>query len=457
MVFLNNLPSYNSSSAWPTSYTASNSGTPALSQTPPLVNGNSATVTTSGTLRAKLRWVYRDGDATLAPNPPPQVIIRETASASWSYTGNISNVTGSGSADNGKGGQYQTFSGTKGGYSFGAWSTQINSSSGIVERSITISANASVQVVSPPTLPNASLQAGGYYTVQLDNRAVSISSTLGMTYYRNGTTTPPTRVPHYVSPEGYIYTHSAKANAFDTYPTLTYHASPVGSWSTNPPTYYHWYSSVKDYAAWGYMSSLSIPDLVNTYTPGNNYSAPERIHIHLIDGADQVNAEGYYFVTFHDKYEDWVRTSTVSHPAVFNPAEGALNPDWTLFQNFVNSAPTPLSTTVQLSQTMQLTETGSIELQANLQLTDPVAVATFQAKESITIAKMYTLSIATTLNVTTPPMYRTKIYLAAAWEDRAGKCSLWELNGYTRDVNWTGKKIYNQTISYLVDTQAIRP
>ena len=203
------------------------------------------------------------------------------------------------------------------------------------------------------------------------------------------------------------------------------------------------------------MSSLNIPDLVNTYTPSNNYSAPERIHIHLIDGADQVNAEGYYFVTFHDKYEDWARTTTVSHPAAFNLTEGALNPDWTLFQGFENRAPTPLSTTVQLSQTMQLTETGSIELQANLQLTDPVAVATFQAKENITIAKMYTLSIATTLNVTVPPMYRAIVYLAAASEDRAGKCSLWELSGYAKDVTWTGKKVYSQAISYLVDTQAI--
>ena len=137
----------------------------------------------------------------------------------------------------GKGGQYQTFSGTKGGYSFGAWSAQINSSSGIIERSITISANATVQVVSAPTLPNSCLQAGGYYTVQLDTRSVAISSSLGATYYRNGTTTPPTRVPHYVSPEGYIYAHSVKANAFDS--PITYHHLPCfACWKlVNKPTY----------------------------------------------------------------------------------------------------------------------------------------------------------------------------------------------------------------------------
>ena len=445
MVFLNNIQNYNSSSAWPTSYTANNSGTPALSQTPPLVNGNSATVTTSGTLRAKLRWVYRDGDATLAPNPPPQITIRETASAVWSYTGNISNVTGSGSADNGKGGQYQTFSGTKGGYSFGAWSTQINSSSGIVERSITISANASVQVVSPPTLPNATLQAGGYYTVQPDNRAVSITSTLGMTYYRGGTASVPLKLPQQVSPEGYTYAHSIKPTVTGTNLPITFTATAAGSWSTSPATYYHWYSSMKDYAYFGYMSP--IQDLTNIYA-NDNFTAPERIHIHLIDGVDQVNAESYYFITFHDKYEDWTRTNTISHPLPspppYSPTGGS---DWITSAIYNNSGPNPVTYTWSVSAKTTFTEQGTIENTLALQATNPAGYVQFQNKESITTTTSTEATKQISVTVTIPP--NTTMYFAVApqWEQRFGTTSLWGANGYIRDVPWEGRKLVNNTLA----------
>lgn len=63
-------------------------------------------VTATGTVTAKIKWLYTDG--TSAPNPPQWVNVRKTASASYQIGGNLTSAgivyaTGSGSASNGIG------------------------------------------------------------------------------------------------------------------------------------------------------------------------------------------------------------------------------------------------------------------------------------------------------------------------------------------------------------------
>ncbi|MCX6378122.1 MAG: hypothetical protein NT023_01375 [Armatimonadetes bacterium] len=434
-------------SAWPTTYTGNSSTAPPYVRTPNLAPNQTAYVQTAGMLNAKLRWVYQDGNTQLAPNPPPIIFIREFSSAGWSYYGAMSDATGSGTADNGKGGQYTSPTSYLGGSSSGSWSTQIDSSSGIINRSVSISANATVNINSYMTQPNNSyLVVGGGYSVQLDTRGVSITSSLGMTYQRNTSVNPPVQKPQTVDSVGSTYAHTLRPSPGGIfYNTITYHATPLGNWSIS--SYYHWYSRIKDFAYSGYFPP-AIPDIGNVYTTADDYSSPERIHIHLIDGTDGVNAENYYFLTFHLKYEDWVKTTSVFHPNNIPPSQPGS--DWSVVASFANGTSSTQTIGYGLTQSTQLTEAGTIEQTVVLQATDPIGFANFQQKESITSTTQVTSSITQTVTVVVAPHKRVDVATATTWEARTGICSIWGLNGYVKDTTWTGVKVPNTNGSQIL-------
>lgn len=115
-------------------------------------SGDSCQVTGSGTVTATIRWVYHDGDTTVAPNPPTQIAIVEFPKASCTAQANGSQymmaLSESEAASDGFGDTATvTYAATSittdssdGHYSL------VDSTSGVVTKTATLSANVQVSV-----------------------------------------------------------------------------------------------------------------------------------------------------------------------------------------------------------------------------------------------------------------------------------------------------------------------
>ena len=124
-------------------------------------SGQSCSVSGSGNITATLRWVYNDSDTSTAPNPPAKIAILESANAGW--TGWIDNpISGaadpsqiqslsvSGSADDGENDVFQeTISGgTIIGQDTGVHYSVVDSSSGTVTKSASMSSSGTASISS---------------------------------------------------------------------------------------------------------------------------------------------------------------------------------------------------------------------------------------------------------------------------------------------------------------------
>ena len=124
-------------------------------------SGESCSVSGSGNITATLRWVYNDADTSTAPNPPAKIALLESANAGW--TGWIDNpISGaadpsqiqslsvSGSADDGENDVFQESisGGTIIGQDTGVHYSVVDSSSGTVTKSASMSSSGTASISS---------------------------------------------------------------------------------------------------------------------------------------------------------------------------------------------------------------------------------------------------------------------------------------------------------------------
>src|SRR5581483_11211399 len=162
--------------------------------------------------------------------------------------------------------------------------------------------------------------------------------------------------------------------------------------------------------------------------------------IRVQDPYDGAKLAAGYFITFHNKYEDWAQTSSVDHP--IGPGSNQPQaPDWTLL-TFVNN-PTNQTVTWQYSAnwSTQVTESGTIGGQLVTQALDPIGFSSVQLNANITSSHQVTQSFTNQITYPVQPWTKVSLYLGPIYTSLAGTTSLWDVNGYQGDVAWSGNRV----------------
>ena len=291
---------------------------------------------------ATLTWVPGSGQTMASDPPPAKLILDETAHAWWEADwGAGGPPADAGTASNGLG-DAEVFTippkTTVGqGTSAGSHLVQVDSSSGVVKRYCTLSAQ-NPDSVWMYGLYNPYYGRGYWwswseesyeyaYKVAQDMRAVTISSSLGQTYHKGSQTDAHgVALPEADTPTTYgvglattvvPYVNSPSA---DTTPdgncssNIIYTAHPVGSWADEST--YQWAAKIGSTngqtLSGPFGSNMPPGDLGLQYVPadepGGNVSAgkQEQVTITLKDAQDGADATNTYNVTFHDPTENWV-------------------------------------------------------------------------------------------------------------------------------------------------------
>ena len=138
------------------------------------------------------------------------------------------------------------------------------------------------------------------YQADTDDRAVTITSSLGQTNHKGSAITDngsPQQMPDVPDADGTVHANTLKPTSqstFDGSPTsIDYYAHPAGSWAANSS--YHWNIVEGDGGTNPSDGTFTMPD-DPPYSNGAGYyrgstsGGPEHVYIHLTDAADGANA-----------------------------------------------------------------------------------------------------------------------------------------------------------------------
>ncbi len=404
---------------------------------------HSAQVQTNGSITMQLRWVtYGDDDnpnAAIAANPPARQWVAISSSAYWSASSG-SGMTPSGQCSDGQGDEMVTAPGS--GIASGTHLRQFDGSSGVITVPISLSASSSVVNTSSS---QAACSASVSASMAPTDRGVTITSNFDTTNDRDTSTNPPTPKPCLPDAAGVIHAHTLAGlptnwNPFTSILFGGYTANIIGSWGDG--TEYHWYSSLTGYWSQGTFSGtgpipyLEVPYRNGPATPGTT----DHVYVHLIDSQNGIQADNYYHLTFHAKYDDWNRTQFVHYPRPIETYVG----DWNYIFTLDNPSSAPLVAAATHSITLTDTMTGAIESSQSL---DAWGLDIFSVKESITVGRSVSVQTTTSQTFTANPWTRSEIYGGLSKEDRWGTCSVWGTGGYSNDSNWYGHYC-TESVSY---------
>jgi hypothetical protein len=289
--------------------------------------------------------------------------------------------------------------------------------------------------------------------VAIDNRGIAISSSLDATNKRVVVNGVATSVANVRSADGTMHGDTIAPTAGGDSLSVTYTPVASGAWAGYAPNnygHYYWYSSLtgtSDNHGFGIGDPILAFD-VTYYNPPAAPSQVDHIYIHVIDDSDGSDGTANYYMTFHNKYEDWNTTSSTNHPAQF--VHGATNPDWQFQSNIGNGTSGPQVLTFSTSYSNQVTESGTIGGQLVTQITDPIGFITLQTNASVTSTTSVTVSPSSTLTTTAPPWTLVSLYLAVSYTDLAGTCSIWGTSGYMGEGTWIAKRYPHDALGHAV-------
>ncbi len=387
------------------------------------------TLDISSTITATIRWVKADG-VTPAADPPAKVYLLEDATASWSGTDGEGRTV-SGEARNGLGHAcVARTDGRAGCTSQGKRLVQVDSSSGVITRSV--SAVAIANGSSDSTIGNIDVSVS--YSLTIDNRGVTITSSLDTTYGEDGNHQS---VPNVPDASGTTRADTVKPRP--PYQQVTYVGNPIGSWG-GPYSYRHWYSSMTGRTWAGSFEDVDAFNFQVSYDSSMNFGAAEHIHLRLRDVQDGAEVTANYYLKFHDPVpkEHWARDPGFpkEHPYPLQPSP-ANSGDW--FELNWESNPTgePIPREFTVSETGSKSVTGEIGQQVQLGLDEGIVNGSFQINESLTIGKSVNRETSQTISYTIPAGCRTKLYWGWQWREHQGKCCVYGMGGHKGRYTWT--------------------
>jgi hypothetical protein len=403
--------------------------------------GYTVTINSAGTHTVSAVRVDAQGNPATPPDDKKKLHLLLTAHAGWSLNVDDSlQCSISHSADDGwadpEDVEYSFYNGVNGA-SDGKHLITLDGSSGTATYTCQQQhANISVQ----STGASGTVSASCSLTALEDTRAVTISSAVDPTYYRVLSGGVPTQVANVRAADGTMYGDTVIPFPYGV--SIAYSAATVGAWANNSE--YHWYSSLTGYWDQGTFQPAAIPDLNPVYSGNLTAGSVDHIFIHLIDSADSANATANYYMTFHDKYENWATPTMINHPIPFGPwPDNPPSNDWTLLYSADNRTSVTQTPSVTLSWSITKTESGTIGGQLVTQATDPAGFVALQTNASITSTTEVSCSISQTIPVTVPPYSVVDVYVAPTWVELAGTCSLWGASGYVGDIAWSGVRVPN--------------
>ncbi len=194
----------------------------------------------------------------------------------------------------------------------------------------------------------ASGTVGLCYAVEIDSRAVSISSSFDPTTCKGPSGTP---IQNGVDSNGAMYADTYEPQDFSI--TYVANCSSGWFWTDNRDSYFLWYSSLNGYSDTGGFNPNGIDIFVCGYNNGEDYGtgpyATDHVYIHLTDSNDGANETADYYMRLHNEFENIQPTSNpgtqvdgpwqrVTGYAQQGPATGTISIPITLSAIFSDSA-----------------------------------------------------------------------------------------------------------------------
>ena len=270
------------------------------------------------------------------------------------------------------------------------------------------------------------------FSVNIDTRGVTISSTNDPTYHRAIVNGAATRVMDLRNADG-----SLDCNMVDTgdgTQDISYFANPWGTWHSGST--YAWTESTNEDDASGTFGGGTNPGGISETYTDTTKGGEDQITLALADPSDGAQCKNNYNMHFHDKYEDWVKTNQVDYPQGLPTMSN--HAGWTFQAQYTNGTSQPVTYTFTVTTSYTTTESGTIGGQVVTQLSDPIGFAQFQANESITCGSQVTQTVTGAATVTVQPGATKYFWTAPVLSDYYGVCSLWGASGYSSDLLWAG-------------------
>ena len=403
-----------------------------------------------------LTWVPDPG-MTLATDPPPTapVILNEFQYAAWNATASLNygaSTTGLSIGDSTSSDGYgdaQTFDiynpASFWGYSSGNHLIQVDGSSGTITLTPGMMHMYAMMDCSglPPQEGSPSATAATYLEISIapDNRAVTISSSLGQTHHRLAGS-PTTSVANVPGSDGTINADTLTPDNNGIANLITYTANYTGNWGASSS--YKWFSSmIQDGEAGSFSSGTTLDTEYSYFNPPASPGQTEHVYVHLTDSSDGANATANYYLKFHAKYEDWAEHTSqrVTHPATY--VQGGTNAEYTFIGEYDNDTAVDQKPAQSLEWSTQKTESGTIGSSVVSQATDPAGYIQFSANEAITSSTQKTITYKLDPGVTVPAHTGIRVYVGPVSTDLFGTCSVWDEHGYvgSGDTNWFGTQV----------------
>jgi DNA-directed RNA polymerase specialized sigma24 family protein len=185
-------------------------------------------------------------------------------------------------------------------------------------------------------------------------------------------------------------------------------------------------------------TSICVMQNYGAYIPYNmpslsNYS----LRVRVTDNTDGFTDVAEKRMRVHFPIEEWQRHWTRLHPLPECPTyPDNYRPDW----NFVGIQTTGLSTGVErtftVSESRTVSNTGTIGTESGLQVGTEEAKVAFKTYENIETGVSYNVSCSATQKYTMYPGFRYYEFWAYQWEEKAGICQIYGVNGYQGESMW---------------------
>lgn len=411
----------------------------------------SVSMAAEGTIAATLKWVDSAGNP--AANPPSRVVVKASVVAGWQATASASDapyLSGTGNANDGLGDTYALYDPGYGcgGRSMGSHLFIMDGSTGTATLSAHLTQNASVNYNVGATA-SAGMNPLASFAVALDDRYVTVSTSLGLTHRCSGGPNH-TAVPQTVTSDGIVYAHTAKVIEGTPDRTITFTALPAGSWS--PDSGYHWYSAAKVHS---YDGQFTLPNdpievLTNIYPASDFYNGSshvvspwpavdpfvttsyvERVHIRLTDAQDAADAFGCAYVEFHEPFEDWDRdpAQEVYHPAPAQPSPSSYG-EWNDLGPLPNCTDVAMQNTYTVSDQISTTVEGTIGSTNGITAGPKEVQYAYSENESITIGQTVTSSSSESFTFTIPAHTKLYRYWGPGWKEIGGETCYYAAQGF---------------------------
>ena len=377
----------------------------------------------SGTVTATLTWVPATGK-TLATDPPSEPVpLLQTSYAAYSGGVGSGGTNTGGNASDGLGDPCLNNK------SQGKHLIQRDGSSGTITLD-PVSLSASTAPYTPPPYGPNYAQAGAQYTVAVDSRAVTISSSIDPTYYK---------VPVSNARAQNSRVASGALNGDTLIPApgstaaITYIANVSGSWGSNSQG--QWSNVFNPFGA-GFTFG-TVPIFPQNYgSVGSGFVDP--VSIQLADSSDGAVVSNSYTMRFHNEVEDWFHDTSkdIIHPTPTIPTNDNYDSGDHSWQRY---GPTTGGYDFKEANGSKQSDEVKVGVEGEVGIDSPITLA-FKANEDVTQGQEYSSDTEHEYKADLPDDGTYIVYYGLGWEEHFGTMDIYNVQGFRGVFPWSDTK-----------------